>query len=92
MIVTEDGKVLTWGRNDRGQLGHGDTIRRDEPTEVESLKDYEIVSGAVGRGHTLFLTSKGQVFGCGDNKMGQLGIGNQTPTILAPTRVSHIMF
>lgn len=89
MIVTEDGKVMTWGRNDRGQLGHGDTVRRDVPTEVEALKDYEIVGGAVGRGHTLFLTSKGQVFACGDNKSGQLGVGSQVQIILAPTRVAH---
>ncbi|KAI7697510.1 Protein RCC2 -like protein [Sarcoptes scabiei] len=89
LIVTDDGKVLTWGRNDRGQLGHGDTVRRDEPTIVEALKDYQIVGGAVGRGHTLFLTSKGTVFACGDNKMGQLGVGSQLQTILAPTRVAH---
>lgn len=90
ILVGKDGKVYTWGRNDRGQLGHGDTIRRDEPTEVESLKSYDIVGGAVGRGHTLFLTSKGQVFACGDNKMGQLGIASQSPTVLAPTRVNFI--
>ena len=34
MIVTEDGKVMTWGRNDKGQLGHGDTKTRHEPTVV----------------------------------------------------------
>lgn len=89
LIITEDNRVLTWGRNDRGQLGHGDTDRRDEPTEVESLKNYEIVGGAVGRSHTLFLSSKGVVFACGDNKSGQLGIGQQTQMILAPTKVSQ---
>lgn len=79
---------MTWGRNDRGQLGLGDTERRDEPTEVPVLKAYDIVGAAVGRGHTLFLTSKGQVFACGDNKMGQLGIGTQAQTVLIPTKVS----
>ena len=88
LIVTDDGKVYTWGRNDRGQLGLGDLVRRDEPTEVEGLKAHKIIGGAVGRGHTLFLTSKGQVFASGDNKMGQLGVGNQAQTILNPTRVS----
>ncbi len=87
MIITEDGSVMTWGRNDRGQLGHGDIKRRDEPTIVESLANYEIVGGAVGRSHTLFLTSKGQVFACGENKMGQLGIGSQSQSVMTPTRV-----
>lgn len=86
MIVTDDGKILTWGRNDRGQLGHGDTVRRDEPTEVVALKGHQIIAGAVGRGHTLFLTSKGQVFACGENKMGQLGIGNQCQNVVTPTK------
>ncbi len=58
MIVTEEGKILMFGRNDNGQLGLGDTIRRDEPTEVTALNGHKIVGGAVGRGHTLFLTSK----------------------------------
>lgn len=62
MIISEDGKILTWGRNDNGQLGLGDTIRRDEPTEVTSLSGHKIVGGAVGRSHTLFLTSKVRIF------------------------------
>lgn len=62
MIISEDGKILTWGRNDNGQLGLGDTIRRDEPTEVTSLSGHKIVGGAVGRSHTLFLTSKVSIF------------------------------
>ena len=90
IIVTDDNKVFTWGRNDRGQLGHGDTVRRDEPTEVVALKGHKVVAAAVGRGHTLFLTSRGQVFACGENKMGQLGIGNQTQNTLTPTKVIYI--
>ena len=88
MIITEEGKVMTWGRNDKGQLGHADTKTRNEPTLVESLANHQIVGGAVGRSHSLFLTSKGQVFSCGDNKMGQLGIGSQSQSVMTPTRVS----
>ena len=79
---------MTWGRNDKGQLGHGDTKTRNEPTIVDSLANHEIVGGAIGRSHTLFLTSKGQVLSCGDNKMGQLGIGTQSQSVMTPTRVS----
>ncbi|GFW22743.1 protein RCC2 homolog [Trichonephila clavipes] len=57
VIVIEGGKALTWGRNDKGQLGHCDNKRRDIPTLVETLKDHNIVSAACGRGHTLFLSA-----------------------------------
>ncbi|CAG2103028.1 unnamed protein product [Medioppia subpectinata] len=89
MIITEEGKVMTWGRNDKGQLGHGDVKTRNEPTVVDGLASHQIVGGAVGRSHTLFLTSKGQVFACGDNKMGQLGIGSQSQSVMTPTRVLY---
>lgn len=72
-----------------GQLGHGDSIRRDEPTEISFFANYEVVAAATGRSHTLFLTSKGIVFACGENKMGQLGIGSQSQVVSTPTRVSY---
>lgn len=60
-LIAEDGKVYTWGRNDSGQLGVGDTDVRFVPTLVEALEDYNIVAVATGRSHTLFLTDKGEV-------------------------------
>lgn len=87
VIVTDDGKVMTWGRNDKGQLGQGDLVTRFEPVLVETLKEHNIVAAACGKGHTLFLTDKGVVYSCGDNKMGQLGIGSQSQHVLTPTKV-----
>lgn len=88
VIITEEGKVMTWGRNDKGQLGHGDLKRRDSPTLVETLKDETIVSAACGKAHTLFIDDRGDVYSCGDNKMGQCGIGTQNSAINVPTRIS----
>ncbi|KAJ8321119.1 hypothetical protein KUTeg_002706 [Tegillarca granosa] len=56
VAITADGKAMTWGRNDLGQLGLGDTKRRDLPTEVPLLEGLNIIDAAVGRNHTLFLT------------------------------------
>jgi len=36
------------------------------------------------------LTDRGVVYGCGDNKLGQCGVGNQNPTILTATAVSEL--
>ncbi|XP_046381078.1 protein RCC2-like [Haliotis cracherodii] len=87
VVITTEGQVYTWGRNEKGQLGTGDAVRRDVPTIVECLRDINIISAAVGKNHTLFLTDKGRVFACGDNKMGQLGLGHQSPSVPSPTRI-----
>lgn len=87
VIITTDGKAMTWGRNDKGQLGHGDLVTRPAPTVVKGLEHLKIVTAACGKGHTLFLTDKGDVYACGENKMGQLGIGNQTATVMNPSKV-----
>lgn len=88
VLITSDSRAMTFGRNDKGQLGHGDVATRQVPTLVEALKNHKIVDAACGKGHTLFLTDKGVVYGCGDNKMGQLGLGTQTASVVTPTRVS----
>lgn len=35
MAVTEEGKAYSFGRNDKGQLGHGDTMTRGAPTIIK---------------------------------------------------------
>ncbi|KAL5014792.1 hypothetical protein ScPMuIL_009062 [Solemya velum] len=89
VVISVEGKAYTWGRNDKGQLGQGDIERLDSPTLVTSLQNYNIIDAACGKNHTLFLTDKGSVFSCGDNKMGQLGLGHQSGTVPSPTRISY---
>lgn len=71
-----DGRCYTWGRNERGQLGHGDTLQRDRPTVVSELSKHKIVSAGAGRSHTVVVTEEGQSFAFGWNKHGQLGSGS----------------
>jgi alpha-tubulin suppressor-like RCC1 family protein len=56
--ITETGAVYAWGRNEKGQLGLGDTKDRKCPTLVNALSGYRIVKAATGRNHSLFLTGK----------------------------------
>ncbi len=46
------------GRNEYGQLGHGDKERRDTPTLIETLEDLNIVDAACGRNHTLLISGE----------------------------------
>ncbi|KAK2181310.1 hypothetical protein NP493_403g00025 [Ridgeia piscesae] len=89
IAITNEGKVYSWGRNTCAQLGHGDTIRKDVPTLIESLSSFNIVDAACGKNHTLCLTDKGHVYAFGDNKMAQLGLGHQSPFIPSPTRIQY---
>ncbi|KAJ3690581.1 hypothetical protein LUZ61_019745 [Rhynchospora tenuis] len=71
-----EGRCYTWGRNEKGQLGHGDTVLRYLPTVVTSLSKYKVVSASVGRNHTVVVTDEGKSFSFGNNKHGQLGTGS----------------
>ncbi|XP_021743802.1 protein RCC2 homolog [Chenopodium quinoa] len=71
-----DGRCYTWGRNEKGQLGHGDTLQRDRPTVISELSKHRIVKADAGRSHTVVMTDDGQSFAFGWNKHGQLGSGS----------------
>ncbi|XP_057469760.1 uncharacterized protein LOC130758825 [Actinidia eriantha] len=71
-----EGRCYTWGRNEKGQLGHGDTIQRDRPTVVSELSKHKIISAGSGRSHTVVVTEDGLSFAFGWNKHGQLGSGS----------------
>ncbi|KAH0868788.1 hypothetical protein HID58_075810 [Brassica napus] len=70
-----EGRCYTWGRNEKGQLGHGDMIQRDRPTVVSGLSKYKIVKAGAGRNHTVVVSDEGRAFAFGWNKHGQLGLG-----------------
>ncbi|KAK8643034.1 hypothetical protein V6N13_012350 [Hibiscus sabdariffa] len=71
-----EGRCYTWGRNEKGQLGHGDRIQRDRPTVVSELLKYKIITAGGGRSHTVVVTEDGNSLAFGWNKHGQLGSGS----------------
>jgi len=38
VILTEEGRIQTWGSGEYGQLGHGDTQNKQSPTLITSIK------------------------------------------------------
>lgn len=81
--LTENGEVWSWGYNNYGQLGHGDTVSRGRARPIQFFIDNNIKIAKVipGRpnyfdyGCALFLTTDGKVYGCGYNGSGNLGNG-----------------
>jgi alpha-tubulin suppressor-like RCC1 family protein len=73
LVLNEEGQVFSFGGNDRGQLGLGDTINRLLPELLSITGLRRVVAISAGHIHSLFLDIQGQVFGCGCHKSGQLG-------------------
>ncbi|KAL6651575.1 hypothetical protein ACP70R_010500 [Stipagrostis hirtigluma subsp. patula] len=77
VALDAEGRCYTWGRNEqKGQLGHGDTLQRNLPTVVSGLSKSKVVKASVGRNHTVVVTDDGKSFSFGHNKHGQLGTGS----------------
>jgi len=83
--ILEAGKVKCWGENDRGQLGLGDKKPRGfiGGQMGHALPFVDLGVGrsakflAAGHEHTCALLDNGQVKCWGDNKLGQLGLGDK---------------
>ncbi len=79
-VITNEGRIFTWGLNNYGQLGDGTKVYNDvepNPTEITanfSLNEGEIIIEVIlGTDHSMATTSDGRVFGWGNNTLGQLG-------------------
>lgn len=76
MALTEDGNVYSWGDNEFGQLGIGESIKNvNEPIKVRI--EFKIKKVICGRLHSLFLNYDGIIFAVGSNLNGQIGIGSR---------------
>jgi len=82
--VDDAGDVWSWGDNTYGQLGHGNTTRREFATQISALSSVNIADVIVpeaGYGtedSVMFLTDTGAVYASGSNALGQLGVGSTT--------------
>ncbi len=52
------------------------TRELSKPELIESLNNEQVIDISCGGSHSLALTIDGQVYAWGENKYGQLGIGN----------------
>ena len=88
-VVLSDGTVRTFGWNNVGQLGVGDTNSRLTPVQVTGITSATAVACGINRYHTAVLLSDKTVRMFGDNSYGQLGV-NDTTSRLTPVQVLNI--
>lgn len=78
LALRNDHTVWAWGYNKYGQLGLGDEISRDYPTQIPGLTD--VVDITAGVRHSMALKSDGTVWVWGVSEFGQLGLGEMSET------------
>lgn len=82
VALLENGTVVAWGRNDRGQLGDGTRTDRSLPGAVLALQGQDVLRGvsavSAAEKYTAALLSDATAVGWGANAAGQLGDGTRT--------------
>ncbi|GAA6221452.1 secretion-regulating guanine nucleotide exchange factor isoform X1 [Lates japonicus] len=70
--------LLSWGANSYGQLGQGHVEDQSVPrlSDTVALQSRVVRTVSGGGGHSVFITGNGEVFVCGQNHRGQLGLGH----------------
>lgn len=71
-----NGNILTWGRNQYGQLGNGTTTQQNTPSHTVNGSQWLTVDHA--RMHTIALKQDHTAWAWGNNAVGQLGDGTLT--------------
>jgi alpha-tubulin suppressor-like RCC1 family protein/phosphodiesterase/alkaline phosphatase D-like protein len=92
VVLCTDGTLVSWGRNDLGQLGNSTTTRSRVPVAVATagtaLAGKSVMTVAAGSDHNIALCYDGTVITWGYNLYGQLGNNttiNSTVPIAVPT-------
>lgn len=86
VAVRADGSAWAWGNDSKSQLCDGQTMNRAMPVKIALPGGARVTQVAAGGHSTLLRTTDGQVFACGDNQFGPLGIA--APSAPQPTLVT----
>ncbi|MFE3506298.1 RCC1 domain-containing protein [Kitasatospora sp. NPDC059160] len=76
LALLADGTVMSWGLNDKGQLGDDTIVDKPYPVPVLELKNVTALSA--GASHTIALLQDRTLRGWGLNDKGQVGDGTTT--------------
>ena len=86
---TKTGEVYAWGKNDKGQLGIGNTEDQSIPVKVTGLSNIVKINITSFIYSIYAKTKTGEVYAWGENDEGQLGLGN-TENQNVPTKIEGL--
>ena len=89
---TLNNQLFSWGSNSNGELGLGHSDEKHLPMEcsLPLLLNEIIVDIKCGGDHTLILTSRKEVYSCGKNYYGQLGLNLTTYSSPLFTKIENL--
>ncbi|XP_014281719.1 secretion-regulating guanine nucleotide exchange factor [Halyomorpha halys] len=82
-LMTNEGVLVNFGRNNFGQLGDGTTVSRWQPKQLKGITFQKI---SVGSEHCLGMNVHGKLYSWGWNEHGSCGNG-KNDDVLKPTRL-----
>jgi alpha-tubulin suppressor-like RCC1 family protein len=89
IAIKTDGTLWTWGRNEYGQLGTGNTTSRSSPgTTAGGGTNWTQIAGSGSGYHNAAIKSDGTLWTWGFNNTGQLGLNN-TSNYSSPVTVTN---
>lgn len=96
ILLTENGNVWAAGLNDRGQLGNGSNKRYNPKLTKMTLpsgqkaKDIYTTSTGINSDYanSFVVLENGEIWGCGSNVYGQLGVGSESPSVITPVKMN----
>ena len=80
----EDGKVLSFGTNGKGELGRGDDLWQQSPQKLVNLRVKDV---ATSKTATFFLDLNGSLWSVGADEWGVLGNGTKKLSTSVPEKV-----
>ncbi|KAL9248146.1 hypothetical protein vseg_021502 [Gypsophila vaccaria] len=89
LAVTMAGEVMSWGRNQNGQLGLNTTEDSLIPQKIQTFQEIPVKMVAAGAEHSAAVTVAGELYGWGWGRYGNLGLGDRNDR-LVPERVAPI--
>ena len=91
-LIDFEGNLWSFGKNNSGQLGHGDKTNISTPKIINTVKDIQqMCYGSSCADHFFAKNSQNQIFVTGNNDCGQLGTGDNT-SVSIPKEINSKYF